>query len=181
TGFWDWVATMTDADGKYRIEGLARGMYHSLWTNVPPGGDLMDRLLSFDDPAGFETVSLDVKLARGAVFTGQVVDKQTGKGVRASFQILPKGDNPNLARPEYESAARDMVWKGTGTDGRFRIVTVPGKSEIRVSTSGCENLYGQRFSPYRPHDPFTVTLVVGKNNDTTVELDRGRTAVRSIV
>src|SRR5262249_35551120 len=124
TGYWDWVATRTDADGKYRIDGLARGRYHSLWTFLPPQTDLLDRFLSFDDPPGFETVSVDVKLARGAVFAGQVVDKQTGKGVRASFQILPKRDNPNLARPEYESAARDMVWKGTGADGRFRIVTV---------------------------------------------------------
>jgi hypothetical protein len=37
------------------------------------------------------------------------------------------------------------------------------------------------FSPYRPHEPFTVDLTVGKEQETVVELDRGRTAARTIV
>jgi RNA polymerase sigma factor (sigma-70 family) len=181
TGFWDWVATKTDAEGKYRIDGVARGMGYFLSTNVPHDTDWMDRFLDFNDPTGFETVRQDIKLARGAVFAGRVVDKSTGKGVQASFQILPKGDNPNLSRPEFESAGRDMTWKGTGTDGKFRIVTVPGKSEVRVSTAACDRLYGQMFTPYRPHDPFTVDLAAGREKEIVVELDRGRTAERTVV
>src|SRR5205807_416493 len=96
----------------------------------------------------------------------------------------PAADNPNLARPVFESAARSMVWHGTGADGKIRLPLVPGKSQIKVITYGSELPEGEPltpFTPYRPLRPVTVDLKPGETTEITIEVDRGQTATRTAV
>ncbi len=174
TGFWDRVVARTDKDGKYRFDGLTKGMGHSVHVSPPKAADVFPTWSDVEAGNGFQTVKKDIALSPGAVFAGKVIDKQTKESVGASFQIIPDIDNEFAKKPEYETAGRDMVWKGGSST--FRIVTLPGKSKVNVQVNPTGVLHGQPYHPYLSGQTLTIDLKESGNAEVVVEVERGRTA-----
>lgn len=174
TGYWDRLHTTTDKDGKYRFDGLAKGMAHYINVSPPKGADVFPTWADVKEGSGYQTVTQDFALVSGAVFSGKVIDKETKQPVNASFQIIPSGDNKYAKMPEYETANRDMTWKGGGTDGKFRIVTLPGPSKVNINVAPTGTLHGKPFSPYRAGQTLDIDLKEEGNGEFTVEVERGK-------
>jgi hypothetical protein len=99
-------------------------------------------------------VRQDFRLLEGAVVTGRVLDKLTGQGVRATVRTAPLAGNKFLAaKPEYGLNSRDRPFCQTDSDGRFRLVTVPGATLVLASTFDHQAWYGQPYSSYRLAGP----------------------------
>lgn len=179
-GFWDQVRVRTDAAGKYTLDGLTKGMQHHVHVTPPSGAGVFSTWKTVTRTDLDKPLALDFALAKGAIFKGKVIDKETKEPLRASFQILPTGDNEYVKQPEYETAARDMVWHG-GTDDAFRITTVPGKSKVNISVVPMKTLYGQPFHPYRSGQSLDIDLPADGEKEHVIEIDRGKTATVEVV
>lgn len=172
TGHWDRLSTVSDKDGKYRFDGMTKGMGHYIHVSPPKGVDVFPTWADVPEGTGFQPVTFDFAMVTGAVFTGKVIDKETREPVPAAFQIIPTADNDYAKKPEYETASRDMTWKGG--DSSFRIVTLPGKSKVNIQVSPTETLNGQPLNRYATGQTLDIDLKETGNAEFTVEVERGK-------
>jgi hypothetical protein len=147
-GHGDGVLAVTDANGKYRLEGLPADK--SYWVHVrPPEGSLyLGRSAEAEATPGAAPVRIDIGLTRGNIVTGRVIDRQTGKGVQAGIRFAPLPDNKYFGKPGLDAYRRDRTMQSTDREGRFRLVTIPGKSLLMVQTDGREKVDGEDVCPY---------------------------------
>jgi RNA polymerase sigma factor (sigma-70 family) len=172
-GYWDRVTAVTDKDGKYRVDGLSKGGGHYVHALPPTDRPLFPTFADVREPDGFATATLNFPLARGAVFAGRAIDKRTKQPVAAAFQIIPAADNEYAKKPEYETANRDMVWKGGSADGKFSIVTLPGKSNVNINVEPTETLNGRPLRVHVAGQKMTIDLKEEGNGEVLVEVERG--------
>ncbi len=133
----------TDALGKYRLEGLPRTKTYRVHAEPPEGCSYIRRSAQAEATSGAVPVHIDVALVKGVVVSGRVVDRQTGKGVEARIVIAPLPDNEFLKKPIFECYKTDRsIMAGTDLGGRFRVVTIPGKSVLMVQIADAN------ISPY---------------------------------
>lgn len=147
-GFGDSASAVTDKDGAYRLEGLPRERGYHVSTSLPGSNYLGGHGNTPDTPAA--VIAVDVKMSRGVVVTGRVIDKQTGKGVIAGIRVTALPDNKFFGtKPGYDAIRYDRTMTGTDADGRFRIVTIPGPAVVTAQVHSGEKLYGEVMCPYR--------------------------------
>ncbi len=151
TGYGDVVATKTDASGKYLVQGIHKNPAgYALFVEGPEGSGYVQLRPQADDNEGYSPLRLNVKMFRGSMVSGQIVDKQTGKGVRAGVRFAPLPDNKYFGtKPEYSSYARDRTTQMTDMQGRFQLPTIPGRSAILVQVISNEKSDGALVNPYR--------------------------------
>jgi protocatechuate 3,4-dioxygenase beta subunit len=128
-GRMNFSGSKTDANGKFRLEGLRPGKY-AVYT-VAPGQSSG----SYSEPAPFEisdgdVTGIEIKVRRGATISGvAVIENSSDPAVTALLQTVhvyayvePKG----LAAPSYGEAQ-------IGADGTFHMAGLaPGKARISV-------------------------------------------------
>ncbi|MDY3550971.1 sigma-70 family RNA polymerase sigma factor [Gemmata sp. JC717] len=155
TGFGDALAAVTGADGKYKLVGVAkRPKGYGVHVQIPDGGGYLSSSGGAADTDGFAPVALDIKLARGVVVTGRVIDKQTGKGVRAGVRLAPLPGNAFFGKgPGSDAYRSDKTMRETDKDGKFRLTTIPGQSLLMVQAFGDETFNGAHLNPYRAAEP----------------------------
>jgi RNA polymerase sigma factor (sigma-70 family) len=143
----------TDAEGRFKISSLRKAKQYSLWVGGPADGDYLARSFRIDDTEGFTPVKCEIELRRGVVVTGRVIDKATGKPVRAGVQVYPIAGNKFYA--EYysgvESTAR--VSHLSDADGKFRVVTVPGQLIVTVQGHEFVTVGDAKLMPFRGAGP----------------------------
>ena len=141
------VVSVTDADGRYRLNGLR---------DIPPGAmlqvvapdklPLIGRAALLSMSSGQKNQRVDVDLPRGAVIVGRVYDKSTGKGVAGcSVRFSPL--------PENKAGIGNGLTPYTQTDleGRFRLVTVKGLGVLLAQVPGTLlKIEGVPVYPYKP-------------------------------
>jgi hypothetical protein len=144
------VHAVCDAQGKYRLEGLSKnGQGYDIYVSASEGGTHLSRVVHAADTEGFANVRLDVELVKGAVVTGRVVDK-TGKGVRCGIRFAPLPGNAFFAsKPGFDNYLKDRTMQDTDPDGRFRLVTIPGKALVMAQVFEGEKVNGQQVCLYR--------------------------------
>jgi RNA polymerase sigma factor (sigma-70 family) len=148
-GFGDQAETVTDKDGRYQLEGVPKDRGYSVFAGHRDAGYLEAQGNATDAP-GLEAIAIDVKMVKGVVVTGRVIDKQTGKGLRAGVRIIPLSGNKYFAsKPGFDNARWDGTMKDAGDDGRFRVVTIPGLAVVTAQVHSTEKLNGDVLSPYR--------------------------------
>jgi nitrogen fixation protein FixH len=138
----DVLRTETDADGHYRLVGLAKADRDSprdcIRLNIVPNLDQPYFLRQVEVPftAGLSPVTVDVALHRGVWIEGRVSDKITGEPVPSYVAYRPFLSNP-LARklPEFGSNGEGegnymQYLYSTGLDGTFRLPGVPGRGIV---------------------------------------------------
>jgi RNA polymerase sigma factor (sigma-70 family) len=121
----------TDAEGRFAVTAYPGESYDV--TAYPPAGEpYLGTSRSGDWPRGAERQEVNLKLPRGAVVRGKVVEGDTGKPVRsAAVDFLPQRENnPDLPRgalsPQQQRAFTDA-------DGTFRAVFPPGRGHLTVT------------------------------------------------
>jgi RNA polymerase sigma factor (sigma-70 family) len=121
----DWLGAQTDADGRYRIDGLRKREQYSVSAYGVPYFQVTKPDVA--DTPGFEPVTVDFELERGIEVRGRVRDKVTGKPVRGTITYLAFADNPHLRRfatPGLGGTVRD--------DGSFSFTGLPGPGVLAV-------------------------------------------------
>jgi len=109
-----------------------------------PGAAPPDRAVLDDEP-----VRIDVELHKGVVVTGRVVDPQTGKGVQAGIRFAPAPGNKFFEKPGFDSYKSDHTMGSTDKEGRFRLVTIPGRSLLMAQVHFREQVDGNEVCPFK--------------------------------
>lgn len=126
---------VTDADGKYRLDGLPTGE-QTLIAIPPIDAPYHLRTFKAGRTANQTAVTANVELYRGVWVSGTVTDKATGKPVEASISYRPE-DTPGETIPGYSPRGfDDMTWYTAGEDGKFRVLAVPGRGYVFARSDG---------------------------------------------
>jgi RNA polymerase sigma factor (sigma-70 family) len=150
-GYADVVHVRTDARGRYRLTGVPKPA-KEYWMNVSPpeGSAYLAQSPQLVDTDGFTPVRRDVRLVKGVVVTGRVVDKQTGKGTRAGIRFSPLPENKFFdSSPEHHNSAPNRDAQATDRDGRFRLITIPGPALVLAQAKSSRTPDDGYFTPYR--------------------------------
>jgi RNA polymerase sigma factor (sigma-70 family) len=132
-GWWENEAvTRTDADGRYRLGGLARAerRWLTLWPDKQ--SPLLPAQHLLRDSPGLAETTADFQLVRGVVIDGRVVDKASGKPVPgAVLYYAPLSDNKFFAKtPGSRVFTTTMRAISADANGAFRDVVLPGAGLI---------------------------------------------------
>jgi RNA polymerase sigma factor (sigma-70 family) len=126
---WTMGGTTSDGQGRFRLAGMPKAEGNILYVGVEDQPYVKVEK-TVGDAKGLGPVRFDVELRRGVWVTGRVVDKSSGRPVKAMARYLALRDNPRIK--DYTGA---VVFRGTGwydpeyrtdADGRFRAVALPG-------------------------------------------------------
>ncbi|AMV37910.1 M56 family metallopeptidase [Planctomyces sp. SH-PL62] len=148
--------TSTDARGSYRLVGLPAAPRPSNGPGdggelVAGGGEGMPHLPSgkpIGDGDPSKPVVVNIGLRRGVRVKGRVVDKQTGRGVRAVVSYFVLAGNPNMTREPRSRASRPGgAW--TDDEGNFELIAYPGPGALAARVRGGRFVYDDEGMPYR--------------------------------
>ena len=173
TGWGDGVSVLSDANGKYRLDGLPKNARGYMVSVIPPKSrtGYRNRIVNAADTDGYTPVKLDIELVTGAVVTGRVLDRQTGKGVGAGIRFAPLPDIRFFRpKPGFDNS-HDGTMQRTEKDGRFRIIAIPGKALIMAQVHEGEKFHGQHLNPYRravPEPDHKDLFNYDKDDDTWI-------------
>jgi RNA polymerase sigma factor (sigma-70 family) len=193
------IRVTTDKDGRYRLVGLPKGPGNQILAR-PAELPYLPALERVPDTPGLEPVTVDFALERGVWVTGRVTDKATGKTVASGVEYFALSDNPHLRGAGFE----DSNWHGTGDDGTFRTVVLPGPGVLAVRATydryrmgiGADRIKGHRAEggfdllltrPYLLHTGNYHTLVPidprpdAESITCDVVLDPGRTLTGIVI
>jgi hypothetical protein len=117
----------TDAAGRFEIRGARKAPSYTVQVaSDPKSGYLAAQARVTDAGGDHDPLAIDVKVKKGVVVTGRVIDKTTGKPVTAMVTAVVLDGNPHAKDyPEIGS----FSWfqpEPTGADGTFRVVAIPG-------------------------------------------------------
>jgi len=157
------VEATTDAEGRYRLSGLARGDAYRLFVEPAKGQPYLNA--SFKVPAdtpALEPVTFDVAMKHGILVRGRLTDKATGKPASGYVNAYCFNDNPHLGEfPGYSASYPPQA--EIREDGRYEVVALPGRGIIAARGSlalyrgglGAEAIKGfdpkRRTFPTVPH------------------------------
>lgn len=125
----EWSAATTDAEGRFRIDGLGKSQGHRLKVVPAARSGFLPLQVSVPDPEGMDPVSVDIALDSGAKVTGTVVDRETGKGIPGRVGWTRPG--MGFLLPTLHA---------TGPEGRFEIL-VPQGPVVLVAQPKESSLY----------------------------------------
>jgi RNA polymerase sigma factor (sigma-70 family) len=120
------LKALTDAQGRYQIHGARKAASYMVEVQSDPVAGYMPCQVRAADTPGYQPVNADIRVVKGVVITGKVIDKTTGKPVPGFAMASVLSDNPFAKDyPEFNSSAWIRTENSTD-DGTFRIVTIPG-------------------------------------------------------
>jgi hypothetical protein len=125
------VRAQTDAKGRYLLSGLRKGDGDTSISIDAPGTTYLAVHVRAGAAAGPAPVRLDIRLRKGAVVTGQVIDKRTGDpepdGPFGSFRFVTLPNNTFFAADPESARNTDALTIGPSAQYlKFCWVTVPG-------------------------------------------------------
>jgi RNA polymerase sigma factor (sigma-70 family) len=121
---WSVVMTTTDANGRFRLDGLPKAESYSVDVRPRPGLPCLAARKVVADTAGLQAIDVDFDLGRAVGVKGRVIDKQTGLAVPCelvSYTPLPGN-----------SSGQGSWGDGSATDNTFRITVSPGPGLIAL-------------------------------------------------
>jgi len=214
----EYIMAITDAQGRYRLTGRASrngkdilalapsdfpyGLAKKAEFHLPPDDSLpyLRAQLKVPDPPVTGPIRLDIGLKRGVYVTGRVLDRVTGRPVRATVEYFVYTENPFLKQaPGFGRAMTHG--ESTDADGSFRVIAMPGPCLLtarawtddyrfgvgidgskRVDKSGFLNCYPHNPIPTNYHtlaeiDPVEGAKALSKN----LVLDSGRSLTLNVL
>jgi RNA polymerase sigma factor (sigma-70 family) len=174
----DAVESTTDRDGRYRLHGLAKAKQRYL--HVQAGAaPYLDRLIDVPDAPGVASGHLDVKLHKAVVIEGQLLDKETGKGVRgeALFLLLECDEvrrflADNRAYSQEQSVRPSGMHAPSDAEGRFKLHVPPAPLVLLAWTRDA----AARYIPLRVTEADRKYLRKPPKRDATPSKLRNRNA-----
>ena len=129
------ISAVTDAEGKYEIRGVRKSTSYAVATDSDPATRYYTTRVRKDDTAGYEPIAVDIKVKKGVLVTGRMIDTGTKEPVSGFASITILSENKFVKEyPEFDTRIRTMV--ATGEDGTFRIVTIPGPVLLMQDRTG---------------------------------------------
>src|SRR5262249_30801281 len=139
----------TDAQGRYEIHGAHKARSYLVEVGSDKETGYLGRAVWAEDTPGYRPVTADIRVRKGVIVTGKMIDKSTGKPING-FVVLPDlYDNPFVK--EYSGGNFHSVihWAmsmwGTDADGVFRAVTIPGPVLLMGGPIGNKDEYKKRI------------------------------------
>jgi RNA polymerase sigma factor (sigma-70 family) len=128
--------TATDKDGNFRLVGMKKAPRYTLAVGSLGEAPYFDVNLTLDDPPGLGAITADVKVHRGIVVTGRVIDA-AGKPVAGHIFYHWTADNPHVKEfPGLTDAyVRPGDWGRLDREGRYKMLAIPGRGAIGVCAS----------------------------------------------
>jgi hypothetical protein len=120
------IQTTTDAEGRYELRGVLKAPFYMLEVPSDPSTGHMASRFRTDDTAGYEPITANIRVKKGVIVTGKMIDRASGQPVPGFARAHILINNPFAKDyPEFECWS-DMEKKETSADGTFRVVTIPG-------------------------------------------------------
>jgi uncharacterized GH25 family protein len=171
--------TRADEDGRFRIDGLVSGKLDLQANAADTKNGAAPAGASIEIPETPLQIEHTLKLPRGLVITGRVVDSSSGQGVaKASIQFLPKDD---ASQPPRLFGFSDE----TDKDGRFRLVVPSGRGTVVLQTFPEDFPQPEREFNGQPSRPEFSREVEGRGGQAIAiadfKLARGRELVLRVV
>ncbi len=161
-GPWDWIEnqarTTTDAEGRYRIRGLANLKNRSVGAWQSPNSAYLETMKSVRDADGLTETILNIELVRGVFVNGRITEKTTGEPIQGAFLTY----DPLRENKEYQKFAGTGIFTVVGfgsctnANGEFRLLTLPGPGLITAQADTLNNAKHLRYTNVRvdPADEF---------------------------
>jgi hypothetical protein len=121
-----YIRTVTDRDGRYRLEGVPLGE-NSLVVIPPNGSRYLIGAAEFITRVGSNSLVRDVKLTPGVLVRGRATDERTGAPVPGQLEYLAFGANPYLKEAKSFRRSGPTNHYRADKNGRFEIPVLPGK------------------------------------------------------
>jgi RNA polymerase sigma factor (sigma-70 family) len=145
----------TDEQGRYRIVGSAKQRVYTVYAGGVPYFTTRSRV---DDTPGFEPLTVDFELERGIEIRGRVIDKATGKPIKADVEYHSFADNPHLKNvSSLGGVAINERIDGrdkTAADGSFFVVGLPGPGLLTVLADEDDYLKPERPANWKKLVPY---------------------------
>ncbi len=120
------VKAKTDAQGRYEIRGARKAKAYMVEVASDPSAGYMACQVRVADTAGYQPVTADIKVKKGVIVTGKVIDRGTGKPIHGFAMTAVLNNNPFVKEyPEFGSSAWFPI-RDTTANGMFRVVALPG-------------------------------------------------------
>ncbi|QDT92221.1 M56 family metallopeptidase [Gimesia algae] len=162
------VQTVTDDQGRYRLEGLPIGKNEVICLNPKNQPYLLSKFVA-ETSAGIPVLKKDVDLTRGIWVEGRAYDKASGKPVRGGrVHYFAFNDNPFL-QPVKKSLAHLTTHYKLQSDGTYRIPALPGPGIVAVMADdheqyqrgkGAENIKGKKYQQMNAFYTVPYLLIV---------------------
>jgi RNA polymerase sigma factor (sigma-70 family) len=121
-----------DADGRYEIHGARKAKSYLVQFMGDPVTGYTPSQIWAEDTTGYRPVIADLKVKKGVIVTGKVIDRATGKPIPGWAMAAVLSGNPFDKDYGYAKFQRPngMPFVAHSTemdsDGTFRLVTIPG-------------------------------------------------------
>ncbi len=119
------VEARTDAQGRYELRGAGKTKTYriSIVRDVTSG--YLSTQVDAADTVGYAALTVELRLKKGVIVTGKILDKATGKSVPGFAQIEVLVNNPCVR--DYPPFGYGIARReDTAADGTFRVVAIPG-------------------------------------------------------
>ncbi len=147
----------TDAEGRYEIRGVRKAKSYHLQVLSDPATGYMASEVQANDSPGYQPVTADIRVKKGVIVTGKMIDQTTGKTISGLVRINALKDNPFVNKyPAFESAGWNSV-QLTDANGVFRIVAIPGPMLLMGGPRGTSAMYKRSIVDPKYRQYFNTT------------------------
>jgi hypothetical protein len=160
-----YIRAVTDAQGRYRLDGIPPGEGHVL-NVVPPKSDpwlLASQTFSLE--AGQSAATVNVQTFRGIWLEGSVTDADTGEPLEGFVDYLALQTNPNIPQAFGLQDAWEMERFPIGEGGRYRTAGLPGPGVLLVRSFGKKvyprSVGAEKIEGYEPKNKYLPTTPGG--------------------
>jgi protocatechuate 3,4-dioxygenase beta subunit len=164
-----------DAQGRFRLTGASKSRDLGVLVLPPEGQPYLERMERVGDTPGLAPIVHDVSLTRGIPVHGRLVDRESGRPVRAVVAYFLLDINPKYGELRNSLA---LCRAPTDDDGSFSIVALDGPGLLGVSAYSSERFTRSvgvdRFKLAKPsYNQYIATPANAepKSYDALVELD----------
>lgn len=127
------LRTMTDAQGRFRIDGIPPGIGHVLEAKPPKDEPFLMALHTVSlSPADAPVKSIDVQVKKAFWIEGRVTDQQTGEGVPVYVDYFALERNPHTLDKHGLRQGWEIHRFRSDNDGLYRVPGLPGPGVVMV-------------------------------------------------
>jgi RNA polymerase sigma factor (sigma-70 family) len=141
------ASTIADENGRFVLLGLAKADSFDLLAFPKPDQPYFPIHFTTRGQPGLTEIPVEVKLHRGVVLKGKVIERETGKPVAgAGIRYTPLAGNE--FHDKLLNGARSnpgMAWT-TDLDGRFQLVVLPGAGIVTAQGETRDRLRGTDYT-----------------------------------
>lgn len=137
------VRARTDAAGRYTLDGMPKGPGSMILAVPGPADPHLGAGADVPDPPGVDAARVDFDLARGVWIEGTVRDDAGRPVPHARVGYFPAADNPRAAGGNVRNVTVGSYvghltgeFPRAGSDGRFRLVGLPGSGFVVAAADG---------------------------------------------